>query len=113
MTSQEPVRALVLSGGGGRGAFHAGVYQYLMWENKTNVVATHAGPWKPAIGVGTSIGAVNGAAIAQGMTAAELVAAWEELEEHDIQRTPPGMQGLARWLVRKIFAQLMDTRLPR
>ena len=113
MTSQEPVRALVLSGGGGRGAFHAGVYQYLMSENKTDVDATHAGPWKPSIVVGTSIGAVNGAAIAQGMTAEELVAAWEDLEEHDIQGIPPGMQGVARWIVSKIFGQIMDTRLPR
>ena len=113
MTSQEPVRALVLSGGGGRGAFHAGVYQYLMSENKKNVDAVHSAPWKPSIVVGTSIGAVNGAAIAQGMTAEELVAAWEELEEHDIQGIPPGMKGMARWIVSKIFGQIMDTRLPR
>jgi NTE family protein len=113
MTNQEPVRALVLSGGGGRGAFHAGVYQYLMSENKKDVDAVHTGPWKPSIVVGTSIGAVNGAAIAQGMSAEELVATWEGLEEHDIQGIPPGMRGMARWLVSKIFGQIMDTRLPR
>ena len=49
MAGQEPVRALVLSGGGGRGAFHAGVYQYLMSENKKDVNVAHAGPWKPSI----------------------------------------------------------------
>ena len=113
MSGQEPVRALVLSGGGGRGAFHAGVYQYLMSENKENVNPTHAGTWTPSIVVGTSIGAVNGAAIAQGMTAEELVAVWETLEEHDIQGIPPRMQGMARWIVSKIFGQIMDTRLPR
>jgi NTE family protein len=113
MTGQEPVRALVLSGGGGRGAFHAGVYQYLMSENKKDVDPAHAGPWKPSVVVGTSIGAVNGAAIAQGMTAEELVAVWEELEEQDIQGIPPRMQGMAHWIVSKIFGQIMDTKLPR
>lgn len=113
MTSKQPIRALVLSGGGGRGAFHAGVYQYLMSENKEGVNAEHAEPWKPSIVVGTSIGAVNGAAIAQGMTAEDLVSVWERLEEHDIQGIPPGMQGIARWLVSKIFGQIMDARLPR
>ena len=63
--------------------------------------------------VGTSIGAVNGAAIAQGMSADELVAVWETLEEHDIQGIPPRMQGMARWLVSKLFGQIMDTKLPR
>ena len=113
MAGQESVRALVLSGGGGRGAFHAGVYQYLMAENKNNVDSAHTGPWKPSVVVGTSIGAVNGAAIAQGMTADELVAVWETLEEQDIQGIPPRMQGMARWIVSKLFGQIMDTRLPR
>lgn len=112
MTGQEPVRALVLSGGGGRGAFHAGVYKYLMSENKSGVNRVYAGPWKPSIVIGTSIGAVNGAAIAQGMTAEELEAVWEKLEEHDIQGIPPRMQGLARWVVSKLFGQIMDARLP-
>jgi len=113
MTSLQSVRALVLSGGGGRGAFHAGVYKYLMSASKKNVNAEHAAPWKPSIVVGTSIGAVNGAAIAQGMTAEELVEVWKKLEEHDIQGIPPGMQGMARWIVSKIFGQIMNAKLPR
>ncbi len=113
MDNNQPIRALILSGGGGRGAFHAGVYQYLMSQGKGNVDPSHAGSWKPDIVVGTSIGAVNGAAIAQGMPAHELADVWRQLEEHDIQGVPPRMRGMARWLVRRIFGQLMQTDLPR
>ncbi|MDQ2692582.1 MAG: patatin-like phospholipase family protein [Chloroflexota bacterium] len=109
----DAVRALILSGGGGRGAFHAGVYKYLMKNHKVNVDATHAGAWEPQIIVGTSIGAVNGAAIAQGMSADQLVDIWKSLEEKDIQALPPGMRGIARWSARAIFKELMDTRLPQ
>lgn len=111
MSSTQPIRALVLSGGGGRGAFHAGVYQYLMSENKKNVDSTHAGPWTPSIVVGTSIGAVNGAAIAQGMTAKELVEVWKKLEEHDVQGIPPGMGRVARWIAQKLFGEIMNANL--
>lgn len=113
MANSQPIRALILSGGGGRGAFHAGVYQYLMSEKKQNVDESHSGPWKPDIVVGTSIGAVNGAAIAQGMSAGELVKVWENLEEKDIQGIPPRMRGVARWIVHRIFGQLMQADLPR
>lgn len=111
--STEPVRALILSGGGGRGAFHAGVYKYLMKNHKVNVDSEHAGSWEPQIIVGTSIGAVNGAAIAQGMSADQLVEVWKSLEEHDIQGLPPGMRGIARWAARSLFKELMDARLPQ
>jgi NTE family protein len=109
--STEPIRALILSGGGGRGAFHAGVYKYLMKNHKVNVDSNHAGAWDPQIIVGTSIGAVNGAAIAQGMSADELVEVWKSLEEKDIQGLPPGMRGIARWAARAIFKEVMDERL--
>ena len=56
--------------------------------------------WDPQIIVGTSIGAVNGAAIAQGMSADQLVEVWKSLEEKDIQGLPPGMRGIARWAAR-------------
>ncbi|MBN1814208.1 MAG: patatin-like phospholipase family protein [Anaerolineae bacterium] len=68
-------RALVLSGGGGRGAYECGVYKYLEEIN-----------WEPDILVGTSIGAINAAAIASGRSAAELEAAWLETRTKDIQR---------------------------
>jgi NTE family protein len=111
--STEPIRALILSGGGGRGAFHAGVYKYLMKNHKVNVDSKHVGAWEPDIIVGTSIGAVNGAAIAQGMSADQLVNVWKSLEEQDIQGLPPGMRGIARWVARSIFKEVMDARLPQ
>ena len=111
--STEPIRALILSGGGGRGAFHAGVYKYLMKNHKVNVDSNHTGAWDPQIIVGTSIGAVNGAAIAQGMPADQLVEVWKSLEEKDIQGLPPGMRGIARWVAGTIFKEVMDTKLPQ
>jgi len=111
--STDPVRALILSGGGGRGAFHAGVYKYLMKNYKVNVDSNHVGAWEPQIIVGTSIGAVNGAAIAQGMSADQLVEVWKSLEEKDIQGLPPGMRGIARWVARAIFKEVMDEKLPQ
>jgi NTE family protein len=107
------IRALVLSGGGGRGAFHAGVYKYLMESGKQGVDTPHTTAWDPQVVVGTSIGAVNGAAIAQGMSADELVSVWESLEEKDIQGLPPGMRGLARWFARKAFGAIMKANLPQ
>jgi NTE family protein len=68
-------RALVLSGGGGRGAYECGVYKYLDQID-----------WEPDILVGTSIGAINAAAIASGKTPAELEQAWLETRTRDIQR---------------------------
>ncbi|MCI0549797.1 MAG: patatin-like phospholipase family protein [Anaerolineae bacterium] len=109
----DSVRALILSGGGGRGAFHAGVYKYLMQRDKANIDSNHTGRWEPQIIVGTSIGAVNGAAIAQGMPADQLVEVWKSLEEKDIQGLPPGMRGIARWAARAIFGELMDAKLPQ
>jgi len=107
------VKALILSGGGGRGAFHAGVYKYLMQTGKLGVDAEHTETWDPQVVVGTSIGAVNGAAIAQGLSPQELEKFWLSLEEKDVQGLPPGMRGLARWLARKTFGQIMDARLPQ
>jgi NTE family protein len=68
-------RALVLSGGGGRGAYHIGVLQFLEEHE-----------WWPDIIVGTSIGAVNGAAIASGHTAHSLKALWKRLRTGDVQK---------------------------
>jgi NTE family protein len=111
--AMEAVRALILSGGGGRGAFHAGVYKYLMKNHKVNLDSNHTGAWDPQIIVGTSIGAVNGAAIAQGMPAEHLVEVWKSLEEKDIQGLPPGMRGIARWAAGAIFREVMDSKLPQ
>ena len=67
--------ALVLSGGGGRGAYHVGVYKYLEEQGV-----------RPDIVVGTSIGAVNGAMIVSGLTAADLEREWRQLTTDQIHR---------------------------
>jgi len=106
------IRTLVLSGGGGRGAFHAGVYKYLMEANKSGVDDEHQSVWQPDIVVGTSIGAVNGAAIAQGISAEELEQFWLSLREHDIQGLPPGMGWIARRVTNMILRNAIGVRLP-
>lgn len=75
MPSESRKRALVLSGGGGRGAYHVGVLRFLEEHE-----------WYPDIVVGTSIGAVNGAAIASGHTAYSLWALWKRLRTRDVQK---------------------------
>lgn len=96
------IHTLILSGGGGRGAFHAGVYHYLSEQG-----------WQPDIVVGTSIGAVNGAAIVQGISSEELIAIWRSLREHDIQGIPPGMRPIARWLSNRIWKSALGVTLPQ
>lgn len=68
-------RALVLSGGGGRGAYHVGVLRFLEEHE-----------WFPDIVVGTSIGAVNGAAIASGHRSQSLWALWRRLKSKNVQK---------------------------
>jgi len=106
------IRTLVLSGGGGRGAFHAGVYKYLAEANKANVAEAHSGPWIPEIVLGTSIGAVNGAAIVQGISAEALEQFWLSLREHHIQGLPPGMGWLARRIANTLLRNAIGVRLP-
>lgn len=68
-------RALVLSGGGGRGAYHVGVLRFLEEHE-----------WTPDVVAGTSIGAVNGAALASGHNARSLWALWQRLHTKDVQK---------------------------
>ncbi len=68
-------RALVLSGGGGRGAYHVGVMRFLEEHE-----------WFPNVVVGTSIGAVNGAALASGHNAHSLWVLWQRLKTKDVQK---------------------------
>lgn len=107
------IRTLVLSGGGGRGAFHAGVYKYLMEANKPGIDAEHSDRWVPDVVVGTSIGAVNGSAITQGITPEALERFWLSLREHDIQGIPPGMGPVARWVWNTLLRGAIGVRLPR
>ncbi len=65
--------ALVLCGGGSKGAVEVGLYQALVeLEVSINLV------------VGTSVGAINGAAIAAGMSADDLERAWKGLRRRDL-----------------------------
>jgi NTE family protein len=107
------IRTLILSGGGGRGAFHAGVYKYLSQELKPGVDAEHQGAWKPDIVVGTSIGAVNGAAIIQGITDEALTKFWSGLREEDIEGLPPTMTAFSRWMVNLVLKNLIGVPLKR
>jgi NTE family protein len=75
MTEQtSPQRALVLSGGGGRGAFQAGVLEHL-----------ESIGWKPDIIVGTSIGSMNAAVYAVGGIG-QLQKMWESIRTRDMHR---------------------------
>lgn len=107
------IRALVLSGGGGRGAFHAGVFKYLSEAQKSGVDADHQDAWIPDIVVGTSIGAVNGAAITQGMSAAALEDFWLNTYEHHIQGLPPGMASPMRMIANRVLERALGARLPQ
>ena len=107
------IRTLVLSGGGGRGAFQAGVYKYLMEDHKLDVDADHSGPWSPEIVVGTSIGAVNGAAIVQGKTPEEIEHFWKLARESDIEGLPPGMNWLTRRIANLVLRGLIGRPLAR
>lgn len=74
-TQQEPPRrALVLSGGGGRGAYHIGVLEYLERVG-----------WKPDLIIGSSVGAVNAAALGSGVSVSDLRSRWLDLTTADVQ----------------------------
>ncbi len=69
-----PKRALVLSGGGGRGAFQVGVIEQLEQIG-----------WRPDIIVGTSIGSMNAAVYAAGGLP-RLQFMWDSIRTRDMQR---------------------------
>ncbi len=71
--------ALILSGGGGRGAYHIGVMAYLEQVF-----------WQPDIIVGTSIGAVNAAALGSGLPLTALRDRWLDLATADVQNMRVG-----------------------
>lgn len=79
MSQKNRQKALVLSGGGGRGAYHVGVLKFLEEHE-----------WYPDIVAGTSIGAVNGAALASGHNANSLWALWRRLQTDDVQKAGLG-----------------------
>jgi NTE family protein len=68
-------KALILSGGGARGAFQVGVWKYLREIN-----------WTPDLICATSIGAINAAAIGSGMSVERLTNLWRTHNRSEIYR---------------------------
>ena len=62
-------RALILSGGGARGAYQVGVWKFLQEIG-----------WNPDLICGTSVGAVNASAIGCGLNLQEMVHLWKTIE---------------------------------
>jgi NTE family protein len=91
-------RALVLSGGGARGAFQVGVLQYL---NEIN--------WQPDMIIGTSVGAINAVAIGSGMSIGQMTRLWQTYRRKKMFRMtlPILLQSLKS---RKQFSPLSDTQ---
>jgi NTE family protein len=94
-------KALVLSGGGARGAYHVGVIEALIEQG-----------WMqdgvgPDILAGTSIGSINAAALASGMRVEQLRSAWLEMHSEDVQRLsadlPPLLRPLMGFLLRSVL----------
>lgn len=95
--------ALVLSGGGGRGAYHVGVYRALV---EAGWIEDGRGP---DIIVGTSIGAINGAAIASGRTVAQLEALWRSMRTEDVQTLSREVPMLLRPVLKYVFRDVLTS----
>jgi NTE family protein len=92
-------RALILAGGGARGAFQIGVYKYLAERN-----------WVPDIICGTSVGAINAAGIGSGLDAHDLVRLWTTYNRRRMYRLNL-IPFLSYFLSGRALKPLLDTRL--
>jgi NTE family protein len=90
-------KALVLSGGGARGAYQAGVFRCLEERG-----------WSPDIICGTSVGAINASAIGSGLTSQELINLWLDLDQNKVMRY--SFKNTIREIFRKAYAPLADTQ---
>jgi NTE family protein len=68
-------KALILSGGGARGAYQAGVIQYLEEIN-----------FRPDIISGTSVGAINSVALGSGLNSRDLIDLWTRIETDSVYK---------------------------
>jgi NTE family protein len=91
-------RALLLSGGGARGAYEIGVWKHLCEMG-----------WRPDLICGASVGSINGAAIAAGLPPDELVALWRSIGRDKIFRVS-FLRRIANFVLRRGFLPYMDTR---
>ena len=90
-------KALILSGGGARGAFQVGVWKYLQEIN-----------WTPDLICGTSIGAVTAAAIGSGMSVERLIDIWKTHNRSEIYRLK-ALHFLKSMLRGKPLKSVLDT----
>lgn len=79
-------RALVLSGGGGRGAYELGVYKALQARGRPFDVLS-----------GSSVGAITAAAIASGYSIPELESLWGRMGTFRVMQPRGDFWALARW----------------
>jgi NTE family protein len=96
-------KALVLSGGGGRGAYHVGVIEALV---ERGWMQDGVGP---DIIAGTSIGAINAAALASGLTVAQLKARWLDMHTEDVHRLSGDLPAVSRSLVRFLMRSVLTS----
>ena len=96
-------KALVLSGGGGRGAYHIGVVEALV---ERGWMQDGAGP---DIIAGTSIGAINAAAIASGLTVEQLKARWAAMHTEDVHQLSDDLPAASRPLVRFLMRGVLTS----
>ncbi|TGK19950.1 patatin-like phospholipase family protein [Leptospira fluminis] len=89
-------RALILSGGGARGAYQAGVLRYLEEIG-----------YKPDIVCGTSVGAITASAIGCGLDARQIVELWKSIEVQKVMKYSVWNDFLD--LVFRRFSPLADT----
>jgi NTE family protein len=94
-------KALILSGGGSRGAFQIGVYKYLAERN-----------WTPDIICGTSVGAINAAGIGSGLDVPTLTRLWTTYNRRKMYRLDL-IRFLAYFLSNRALKPLLDTRSMR
>ena len=80
------VRALVLSGGGGRGAYELGVFKAFMERSRRFDLIS-----------GTSVGAITGAAVASGLTMPELEAMWSRMHQFKVMQPRGDIWTLPKW----------------
>lgn len=89
-------KALVLSGGGARGAYQAGVLRYLEEIG-----------WRPDIICGTSVGAINACAIGSGMDSQKLTELWLQLNQKHIMRY--SIWNMLKGFFRRKYYPLVET----
>ncbi|MFN3603425.1 MAG: patatin-like phospholipase family protein [Leptonema sp. (in: bacteria)] len=94
---QKGKKALILSGGGARGAYQAGVLKFLKEMN-----------WNPNLICGTSVGAVNAVALGCGLEPEDIAFLWKTIEKKQIYKISLWKQ-IQYYLTRKGFVPLMDT----